>query len=80
MLADRADASSSRDTVATPDDEIASHDQTLSSPPWTTTSEPVLGKDFVRGFTLDGDTLTLSFTSAAVGSEITRTLVFQRLR
>jgi Lipocalin-like domain len=39
-----------------------------------------LGKDFVRGFTLDGDTLTLKFTSTADGSEITRTLVFQRLR
>ena len=39
-----------------------------------------LGKDFVRGFTLDGDTLTLKFTSAADGTEITRTLVFQRLR
>ena len=39
-----------------------------------------LGKDFVRGFTLDGDTLTLKFTSAADGFEVTRTLVFQRLR
>ena len=39
-----------------------------------------LGKDFVRGFTLDGDTLMLKFTSTADGIEITRTLVFQRLR
>jgi hypothetical protein len=39
-----------------------------------------LGKDFVRGFTLDGDTLTLKFTSAADGVEVTRTLVFQRFR
>ena len=39
-----------------------------------------LGKDFVRGFTLDGDTLTLKFTSAADGFEVVRTLVFQRLR
>jgi hypothetical protein len=39
-----------------------------------------LGKDFVRGFTLEGDTLTLTFTSPADGSEVTRTLVFQRLR
>ena len=37
-----------------------------------------LGKDFVRGFTLDGDTLTLKFTSTADASEITRTLVFRR--
>jgi hypothetical protein len=39
-----------------------------------------LGKDFVRLFTLDGDTLTLKFTSAADGSEVTRTLMFRRLR
>ena len=39
-----------------------------------------LGKDFVRPFTLDGDTLTLRFTSAADGAEITRTLVFRRMR
>jgi hypothetical protein len=39
-----------------------------------------LGKDFVRGFTLDGDTLTLRFTSTADGAEVTRTLVFRRLR
>jgi hypothetical protein len=39
-----------------------------------------LGKDFVRAYTLDGDTLTLKFTSAADGFEVTRTLVFQRLR
>jgi len=37
-----------------------------------------LGKDFVRLFTLDGDTLTLKFTSVTAGSEITRTLVFRR--
>jgi hypothetical protein len=38
-----------------------------------------LGKEFVRLFTLDGDTLTLSFTSpAAGGSKITRTLTFRR--
>ena len=39
-----------------------------------------LGRDFVRGFTLDGDTLTLRFTSAADGSSITRTLIFRRAR
>ena len=39
-----------------------------------------LGKDFVRFFTLDGDTLTLHFTSTADGSAITRRLVFQRSR
>ena len=39
-----------------------------------------LGKDFVRNFTLDGDTLTLKFTSLADGSEVTRTLVFRRSR
>lgn len=39
-----------------------------------------LGKDFVRFFTLEGDTLTLKFTSAADGSDITRTLVFRRSR
>ena len=39
-----------------------------------------LGKDFVRRFTLDGDTLTLSFTSTSpAGSDITRTLRFRRL-
>jgi hypothetical protein len=38
-----------------------------------------LGKDFVRPFTLDGDTLTLSFTSpSAGGSTTTRTLTFRR--
>jgi Lipocalin-like domain len=37
-----------------------------------------LGKDFVRLFTLEGDTLTLKFTSTADGSDVTRTLVFQR--
>ncbi len=39
-----------------------------------------LGKDFVRLFTLEGDTLTLTFTSTANGSDVTRTLVFQRSR
>ena len=39
-----------------------------------------LGKDFVRLFTLEGDTLTLKFTSAADGTEVTRTLTFRRLR
>jgi hypothetical protein len=39
-----------------------------------------LGKDFVRPFTLDGDTLTLRLTSPADGAEITRTLVFRRSR
>jgi hypothetical protein len=39
-----------------------------------------LGKDFVRQFTLEGDTLTLSFTSTADGSDVTRTLVFRRSR
>ena len=39
-----------------------------------------LGKDFVRPFTLDGDALTLQFTSPAEGGGITRTLVFRRSR
>ena len=39
-----------------------------------------LGKDFVRPFTLEGDTLTLRFTSTADGSDITRTLVFRKGR
>src|SRR5262245_24923 len=39
-----------------------------------------LGKDWVRPFTLDGDTLTLKFTSAADGVELTRTLVFRRAK
>jgi hypothetical protein len=39
-----------------------------------------LGDDFVRPFTLEGDTLTLRFTSKADGAEITRTLVLRRLR
>ena len=39
-----------------------------------------LGDDFVRPFTLDGDTLTLRFTSTADGGDITRTLVFTRSR
>jgi hypothetical protein len=40
-----------------------------------------LGKDFTRRFRLDGDRFELSFTSkAADGSELTRTLAFQRSR
>jgi len=40
-----------------------------------------LGKDFTRRFRVDGDTFELSFTSrAGDGSELTRTLVFQRSR
>ena len=39
-----------------------------------------LGKDFVRLITVDGDTLTLKFTSAGDGGDITRTLVFRRVR
>lgn len=39
-----------------------------------------LGKDFVRQFTLEGDALTLSFTSTANGADVTRTLVFRRSR
>ena len=39
-----------------------------------------LGKDWVRPFTLEGDTLTLRFTSTADGAELTRTLVFRRSR
>lgn len=39
-----------------------------------------LGKDFVRQFTLEGDTLTLTFTSTADRTEVTRTLVFKRSR
>jgi hypothetical protein len=38
-----------------------------------------LGDDWVRPFTLDGDTLTLQFTSTD-GQALTRTLVFRRLR
>ncbi len=37
-----------------------------------------LGADWVRPFTLDGDTLTLRLTSATDG--LTRTLVFRRVR
>ena len=37
-----------------------------------------VGQDWVRPFTLDGDTLTLKFTSPTDG--VTRTLVFHRLR
>jgi len=39
-----------------------------------------LGKDWVRPFTLDGDTLTLKFTSVTDGVELTRTLVFRRAK
>lgn len=39
-----------------------------------------LGKDWVRPFTLEGDTLTLSFTSPTDGVAITRTLVFRRAK
>jgi hypothetical protein len=40
-----------------------------------------LGKDFVRRFRVEGDTFELSFTSSAAdGSELTRTLVFRRSR
>lgn len=39
-----------------------------------------LGEDWVRPFTLDGDTLTLSFTSTGDGPPITRTLTFRRFR
>jgi hypothetical protein len=38
-----------------------------------------LGKDFTRAFTLEGDTLTLSFSGRSVdGLELTRTLRFER--
>lgn len=36
-----------------------------------------LGKDFVRNITVEGDTLTLKFTSP---DKVTRTLVFKRVR
>ena len=40
-----------------------------------------LGKDFVRSFSIDGDTFTLSFTSKSPnGSDLTRTLRFRRLK
>jgi lipocalin-like protein len=39
-----------------------------------------LGKDWVRPFTLEGDTLTLTFTSPTDGVNITRSLVFHRSR
>ena len=40
-----------------------------------------LGKDFTRRFRVDGDTFELAFTSrAGDGSDLTRTLVFQRSR
>ena len=38
-----------------------------------------LGRDFQRGFRIEGDTLTLSFTSKSPeGFEVTRTLLFRR--
>lgn len=39
-----------------------------------------LGDDWVRPFTLAGDTLTLRFTSSPADGEITRTLIFTRAR
>jgi len=39
-----------------------------------------LGKDFERQLTVDGDRLTLGFTSKTPDGDITRTLVFRRLR
>jgi hypothetical protein len=40
-----------------------------------------LGKDFQRGLKVDGDTLTLSFTSRSPeGFDVTRTLRFRRLK
>jgi lipocalin-like protein len=40
-----------------------------------------LGKDFVRSFSIDGNTFTLSFTSRTPdGSDVTRTLRFRRLK
>ena len=40
-----------------------------------------IGKDFVRQLTVDGDRLTLGFTSKSPeGVDVTRTLVFGRLR
>jgi len=39
-----------------------------------------LGKDFERLLTVDGDRLTLGFTSKTPDGDITRTLVFRRLR
>ncbi len=39
-----------------------------------------LGNDWTRPFTLDGDTLTLRFTSTTDGGDVTRTLVFRRSR
>ena len=39
-----------------------------------------LGKDFVRKITVDGDTLTLTFTSPGEHGDVTRTLAFKRVR
>jgi len=39
-----------------------------------------LGKDFERLITVDGDRLTLGFTSKAPEGDITRTLVFRKFR
>jgi hypothetical protein len=39
-----------------------------------------LGQDWTRPYTLDGDTLTLRFTSPAQGGDVTRTLLFRRSR
>ena len=39
-----------------------------------------LGKDFERLLTVDGDRLTLGFTSKSPEGDITRTLIFRRLR
>ena len=40
-----------------------------------------LGKDFVRSYSIDGDTFTLRFTSKSPdGSDVTRTLRFRRLK
>ncbi len=40
-----------------------------------------MGKDFQRGFRIDGDTLTLSFTSTSPeGFDVMRTLRFRRLK
>jgi hypothetical protein len=39
-----------------------------------------LGKDFERLLTVDGDRLTLGFTSKSPEGEITRTMIFRRFR
>ena len=38
----------------------------------------IWGTSATRRFTLDGDTLTLRFTSTTDGGDVTRTLVFRR--